>query len=305
MARPSLVTALGTAVTCKDGEIEHNGKCYKLYTERKNYADARATCRGAPGGGDLVTVDSAEMQEFVKAQLGSGANLKYQGCFSDNNNARLVNSGSSKPENTPDSCIAECRNNNHQYAGVKRAGKCYTLHSSSLSWFKARAECVKNGGDLLQQQHHRPKATTPSTKEPNTRPMPTDPTAKSTTVKETIADKTTWGYNGNDTTTPNPAHGVIVAIVVAAVFVLLAFIRVMIYCCSSSDSESKQSFDVASHRPPTSFSSFNNPEFIMYDSNKSAQSQNDENSGTPGNPNQPPEGDGEQLANQPDMPYSY
>ena len=31
--------------------------------------------------------------------------------------------------------------------------------------------------------------------------------------------------------------GVIVAIVVAAVFVLLAFIRVMIYCCSSSDSE--------------------------------------------------------------------
>lgn len=30
--------------------------------------------------------------------------------------------------------------------------------------------------------------------------------------------------------------GVIIAIVVAAVFVLLAFIRVMIYCCSSSDS---------------------------------------------------------------------
>ncbi|KAK2172487.1 hypothetical protein NP493_958g01002, partial [Ridgeia piscesae] len=110
-----------SAVTCKDGEIEHNGKCYKLYTERKNYADARATCRGAPGGGDLVTVDTAEMQDFVKAQLGSGAHLKYQGCFSDNNNARLVNSGSSKPENTPDSCIAECRNNNHQYAGVKRS----------------------------------------------------------------------------------------------------------------------------------------------------------------------------------------
>ena len=36
---------------------------------KKNYADARATCRGAPGGGDLVTVDSAEMLQFVTTQL--------------------------------------------------------------------------------------------------------------------------------------------------------------------------------------------------------------------------------------------
>jgi hypothetical protein len=59
-----------------------------------------------------------------------------------------------------------------------------------------------------------------------------------------------------------------------------------------------------SHRSPASFSNFNNPEFIMYD-NKTAQSQNDENNGVSGDPNRPPDGAAEQLANQPDMPYSY
>ena len=31
-----------------------------------------ATCRAAPGGGHLVTVDSAVMQQFVKAQMEGG-----------------------------------------------------------------------------------------------------------------------------------------------------------------------------------------------------------------------------------------
>ncbi|KAI0231273.1 hypothetical protein LSAT2_018363 [Lamellibrachia satsuma] len=120
---------------------EHNGKVYKVYKERKNYNDAKAACE-ATDDGRLVTVDGEGVQRALntlmersivtKAWLGakrtktdwrwvgSGKSLKYQGCFSDTGDARLSVSVSSKQDNTPDSCIAECRHRNNKYAGVKR-----------------------------------------------------------------------------------------------------------------------------------------------------------------------------------------
>ncbi|KAI0233991.1 hypothetical protein LSAT2_015804 [Lamellibrachia satsuma] len=137
------ITACCEAITCTDGADEHNGKCYKLYTDAKTFDDAMATCRAAPGGGHVVTVDSAVMQQFVKAQMEGGnvdevwtgarmqktdwrwaqsnTSLKYQGCFRDDNNARLDNYVGSSANYTPDSCIAECRSRNLTYAGVKRS----------------------------------------------------------------------------------------------------------------------------------------------------------------------------------------
>ena len=42
------------------------------YSEtKKNFADARATCASAPGGGDLVTIDTESKQQFVKARMES------------------------------------------------------------------------------------------------------------------------------------------------------------------------------------------------------------------------------------------
>jgi hypothetical protein len=67
-------------------------------------------------------------------------------------------------------------------------------------------------------------------------------------------DMTTFDNNGTDTTGDGGnaqeqkdakkifITGVIIAIVVAAVFVLLAFIRVMIYCCSNPDSSDSKPF---------------------------------------------------------------
>ena len=66
--------------------------CNGCYSERKNYADARATCRSAPGGGDLVTVDSAEMQEFMKTQLGTNADMIWLGVKATKTEWRWVKS---------------------------------------------------------------------------------------------------------------------------------------------------------------------------------------------------------------------
>ncbi|KAI0233982.1 hypothetical protein LSAT2_015795 [Lamellibrachia satsuma] len=86
---------------------------------------------------------------------------------------------------------------------------------------------------------------------------------------------------------------------------LITFLLTVIRSHSPKDKSSKNSFDVATQRPAASFSSFNNPEFIMYDGSKTAQSQNDENNGMSGDPSRPTEGAVEPLANQADVPYSY
>ena len=69
---------------------------------------------------------------------------------------------------------------------------------------------------------------------------------------------------------------------------------------------SKTSFDVDNNRQPSSFSTYNNPEFIMYDASKSMQSQiGDNNGGVPAESNRTTEDNTEALASQPDMKYSY
>ena len=39
------------------------------FSDATSFENASATCRAAPGGGRLITIDSPEMQEFVKTQM--------------------------------------------------------------------------------------------------------------------------------------------------------------------------------------------------------------------------------------------
>ncbi|KAK2181593.1 hypothetical protein NP493_390g00003 [Ridgeia piscesae] len=129
------------ALSCRDGAVAHNGKCYKLYTEEKTFEEASKTCRSALGGGHVISIDSADVQTFVTSQMTnesvtylwmgarmqktdwrwvhSDSYLKYQGCFKDTNNSRLDVYIGSSGNYTPDSCISECCSRHMIYAGVK------------------------------------------------------------------------------------------------------------------------------------------------------------------------------------------
>ena len=48
----------------------NNSVFLSRYSEtKKNFADARATCASAPGGGDLVTIGTDSKQQFVRARM--------------------------------------------------------------------------------------------------------------------------------------------------------------------------------------------------------------------------------------------
>jgi len=42
---------------------------FRNSSDATTFENASATCRAAPGGGHLVTIDSPEIQDFVKSQM--------------------------------------------------------------------------------------------------------------------------------------------------------------------------------------------------------------------------------------------
>ena len=49
---------------CPSGWKQHNSSCYKFFSSPQNWTDAKSTCTGF--GGNLVIIDSAEENSFVK-----------------------------------------------------------------------------------------------------------------------------------------------------------------------------------------------------------------------------------------------
>ncbi|XP_015596013.1 snaclec 27 [Cephus cinctus] len=61
------------------GYIEHGGKYYKLYTDRKTWEEALAACES--DGADLAVIDSREEALYVKSLIGWSSFLEYPGVW--------------------------------------------------------------------------------------------------------------------------------------------------------------------------------------------------------------------------------
>merc|ERR550539_1874262 len=61
-------TALPVCVTCPEGFVQYNRKCYKFSTEEATWDDARSACQSLSEDGayDLVSIDSQELATALK-----------------------------------------------------------------------------------------------------------------------------------------------------------------------------------------------------------------------------------------------
>jgi hypothetical protein len=70
----AVATVCGNTCSCdaSKGQVSYGGKCYALDSSSRKYTNARSTCTGyASGSWDLIQIDSAAENTFLKSQWGT------------------------------------------------------------------------------------------------------------------------------------------------------------------------------------------------------------------------------------------
>lgn len=74
----AVATVCGNTCSCDtaSGEVANGGHCYKFNNSLKKYTNSRSTCTSMPSGAwDLIQIDSAAENEFVRSKWGASNDL--------------------------------------------------------------------------------------------------------------------------------------------------------------------------------------------------------------------------------------
>jgi len=221
-------------------------RCFKLHETPQNYIGARIQCMA--GGGDLVKSDlesyNTELKEAARNRDSASSNSnwwigasKSEWKWDDDSFVSFQEFAVRQPDNDQQNCVVVSRN-----AG---GGDLYKWED---------AQCNENYHFVCEYTAPTPAATTPTTKAAT---MPTQPTTTrarptqaattpTTTKKPTVKPAGTvdpGAVAGTEQSWLDETFttGVIVAVAICGLAVLIAFIRLIVYCCqrkSGGDIES-------------------------------------------------------------------